>query len=152
MHIQRFQASIVKSGSKTVIVIPFKPAEVWGNRQRYHVTGSINGGKYRGPLGFDGDDYFLSLGAAWRRDQGMEAGQQVEVELTPEGPQSDTLSPDIVAVLDYEPQARMYFESLATFYRNGYIKWVEGARRPETRRARIAEMVSLLKAGKKQRS
>jgi uncharacterized protein YdeI (YjbR/CyaY-like superfamily) len=42
-------------------------------------------------------------------------------------------------------------ERLATFYRNGYIPWIESAKRPETRSARIAEMLSLLKAGKKQR-
>jgi ATPase subunit of ABC transporter with duplicated ATPase domains len=41
--------------------------------------------------------------------------------------------------------------SLATFYRNGYIRWIESARRPETRQARITEMIGLLKAGKKQR-
>src|SRR3989304_5023169 len=147
MHIQRFQGTIIKSDSKTMIVIPFNPNEVWGEKQKYHVTGSINGMKYRGPLGFDGNQNFLSLGAAWCRDQGVQVGQKVEVELTPEGPQSDSLSPDIAAALDYEPQARILFESLATFYRNGYIKWVEGARRPETRQARITEMIGLLKAG-----
>jgi hypothetical protein len=31
------------------------------------------------------------------------------------------------------------------------VRWIEGARRPETRSAHIAEMLSLLKAGKKQR-
>jgi len=40
---------------------------------------------------------------------------------------------------------------LATFYRNGYLRWIGGVKRPETRSARIAEMLSLLKAGKKQR-
>jgi hypothetical protein len=36
-------------------------------------------------------------------------------------------------------------------YRNGYLRWIEGAKRPETRSARIAETLGLLKAGKKQR-
>jgi uncharacterized protein YdeI (YjbR/CyaY-like superfamily) len=31
------------------------------------------------------------------------------------------------------------------------VRWIESAKRSETRRARIAEMLSLLKAGKKQR-
>ena len=38
-----------------------------------------------------------------------------------------------------------------TIYRNTYIKWIEGAKRPETRAARIAEMISLLRAGEKQK-
>ena len=71
--------------------------------------------------------------------------------LSPEGPQSEGLSPDIASALNAEPQAKAFFESLATFYRNTYIKWIESAKKPETRRARIQEMVALLKAGKKQK-
>ena len=104
----------------------------------------------RGSLGSDGTVYFLPLGAAWRRGCGLEAGAEVEVVLSPEGPQSENLSPDVVSALDAEPQAKAFFESLATFYRNTYIQWIESAKRPETRTARINEMIELLKAEKKQ--
>jgi uncharacterized protein YdeI (YjbR/CyaY-like superfamily) len=53
--------------------------------------------------------------------------------------------------LETEPDARRFFESLATFYRKGYIRWIEQAKRPETRDRRIAETVAALKAGKRQR-
>ena len=151
MTTQRFETSITKTGSRTFITIPFNPNEVWGVKQRHHITGSINGCPVRGSLGSDGSQYFLPLGAAWRRDNGVEAGAEVEVVLTPEGPQADTLAPDILAALNREPEARAFFEALATFYRNGYVRWIESAKRPETRSARIAEMLILLKAGKKQR-
>ena len=105
----------------------------------------------RGSLGSDGKQYFLPLGAAWRRDCGLSAGDAVEVTLFPEGPQSERLSTDVSDALDAEPQAKAFFESLATFYRNTYIKWIEGDKRPETRVARIQEMIELLKAGKKQK-
>ena len=75
----------------------------------------------------------------------------MEVTLSPEGPQSETLSSDVIEALESEPQARTFFESLATFYRNTYVKWIESAKRPETRVARIREMIKLLKAGKKQK-
>ena len=151
MTTQRFKTTVTIAGSRTFIAIPFDPNEVWGVKQRHHVTGSINGCAVRGSLGSDGSQYFLPLGAAWRRDNGVEAGAEVEVVLTPEGPQADTLAPDILAALENEPEARAFFESLATFYRNGYLRWIESAKRTETRSARIAEMLSLLKAGKKQR-
>jgi len=95
--------------------------------------------------------FFLSLGPAWRRDNGIDAGAKVEVVLAPEGPQSDTLSSDVVAALNADPKAKAFFDSLATFYRKNYIRWIESAKRPETRTARIAQMMRLLKAGKKQR-
>ncbi len=151
MSTQKFDTVIAKSGNGTIAPLPFDPNEVWGVKQRHHVTGSINGIHVRGALGSNGEQYFLPLGAAWLRDCGVDAGVRVDVVLSPEGPQNENLSPDVADALKAEPDAKAFFESLATFYRKAYIKWIEGARRPETRAARIEEMVRLLKAGKKQR-
>ena len=151
MTIQRFKTIIAKSGTRTFIPLPFNPNDVWGIKQRHHIRGSVNGHSVRGSLGSDGTIYFLPLGTAWQRGCGLEAGAEVEVVLSPEGPQSESLSLDVVNALDAEPQAKAFFESLATFYRNTYIKWIESAKRPETRTARINEMIELLKTGKKQK-
>jgi hypothetical protein len=151
LNTQRFKTVIAKSGTRTFIPIPFNPNEVWGVKQRHYITGTVNGYGVRGSLGSDGTQYFLPLGAAWRRDCGLEVGAKVDVFLSPEGPQSEGLSPDVTTALEAEPQAKAFFESLATFYRNTYIKWIESAKRPETRAARINEMVKLLRAGKKQK-
>jgi hypothetical protein len=148
---QRFTATIEKSGTRTFIALPFNPNDVWGVKARHHIRGSINGMVFRGSLGSDGNQYFLLLGAAWRRDNHLEAGAAVEVELWPEGPQAETMAADISAALDQQPAARAFFEALATFYRKNYLRWIEGAKRPETRAARIAEMLELLLAGKKQK-
>src|SRR5262245_58870354 len=145
MTTQRFKTVVAKSGSRIYIAIPFDPNAVWGVKQRHHIRGTVNGCMVRGSLGSDGTQYFLPLGAAWRRDNGLEAGAKVTVELAPEGPQQANLAPDVAAALDAAPKEKAFFESLATFYRNTYIKWIESAKRPETRAARIAEMMALLK-------
>ena len=151
LNTQRFKTVLMKSGSRVFIPIPFNPNEVWSVKQRHYIKGTVNGHGVRGSLGSDGKQYFLPLGAAWRRGCGLDAGDDVEVALSPEGPQSETLSTDVANALDAEPQAKSFFESLATFYRNSYIKWIESAKKPETRTARIQEMIELLKAGKKQK-
>ena len=151
MTTQRFKATISRSGTRTVIHVPFNPNEVWGVKQRHHVTGSVNGRAVRGPLGSDGTQFFLPLGAAWRRDNGLEAGAKVNVVLSAEGPQSATLAADIASALESEPQAKAFFDDLATFYRNTYIKWIESAKKAETRSRRIREAMQLLNAGKKQK-
>ena len=148
---QRFKTILAKSGTRVFIPLPFNPNDVWGVKQRHYITGSVNGHRVRGSLGSDGTQYFLPLGAAWRRDCGMDAGTKVDVVLSPEGPQSESLSADVAAALDADPQSKAFFESLATFYRNTYIKWIESAKRLETRTARVNEMIKLLKAGKKQK-
>jgi len=145
MTVQRFKSTITKSGSRTIIPVPFDPDEVWGAKAQHYITGSVNGCRIRGKLESDGSEYFFSIGPAWRRDNGLEAGTKVSVELQPEGPQSANLSADITAALDAAPEAQAYFDSLASFYRNNFIRWIESAKRPETRKARIDRMVEALK-------
>lgn len=151
MSTQHFQTTIKKSGTRALIEIPFDPNEVWGEKQRHAVTGSINGCKVRGSLELAGDMYFLSLGAVWRRDNGLDVGATVQVILSPEGPQAENISADISGALGSSPEASAFFHSLATFYRRNYIKWIESAKRPETRTKRIAEMIELLKAGQREK-
>ena len=151
MTTQCFKTVIAKSGARALIVIPFNPNDVWGLKQRHYITGTVNGCRVRGPLESNGTQFFLALGAAWRRDNNIDAGAEVEVLLSPEGPQSERLSPDVSSALDAEPEAKAFFDALATFYRKNFVRWIESAKRPETRSARIAEMVKLLKAGKRQK-
>jgi hypothetical protein len=124
---QHFKTIISKSGTRVFIPLPFNPNDVWGVKGRHHITGSVNGHGVRGSLGSDGTQYFLPLGAAWRRGCGLDVGSKVDVVLSPEGPQSESVSSDVASALDADPQAKAFFESLATFYRNTYIKWIESA-------------------------
>jgi uncharacterized protein YdeI (YjbR/CyaY-like superfamily) len=47
------------------------------------------------------------------------------------------------------PKAWQYFQSLAPSYRRHFVVWIDIAKRPETREARIRESVALLRAGTK---
>jgi len=150
---ETFNATVtVDGGGRVVIRVPFDPDRAWGAKARHHVTGSVGGRPVRGALVASEDGYVLLLGPAWRRDCGLEAGREVVVHLGPEGPQRAALPPDVVAALDAEPAAGAFFDSLATYYRTGYLRWIDATRRrPDIRAARIAEMVELLKGRKKER-
>ena len=50
-----------------------------------------------------------------------------------------------------EPAAARFFDSLPSFYRNNYARWIEGAKRPETRAKRISELVDLTRRGIRER-
>lgn len=151
MSTQHFETIIKKSGARTFIEIPFNPNEVWGIKQRHYITGSVNGCKVRGSLVLDGHYYFLSLGTVWRRDNRLDVGAKVDVVLFPEGPQAESMSPDIANSLESNLQAKAFFQSLATFYRRNYIKWIESTKNPETRSKRIDEMIKLLEAKQKEK-
>ncbi len=135
-----------------MVPVPFDPDEVWGNKPRHHVAGTIGGMGYRGVVEPLEEGRGVALGPAWRRDCGIGPGDLVEVELSPEGPQRPGLASDIQVALDEAPEAGAFFDSLAQFYRNAYLRWIDSTkRRPELRVDRIAEVVSLLEQGIKQR-
>ncbi len=144
-----FDVIVQKEGSFSFIAIPFSPREVWGAKPRYPVTGTINRISVRGTLGAFGQDYFLRLGAAWMRDSGIEPGENVKVRLSLEGPQEGNIAADIAKALSDNKKAKTFFEGLPIFYRKNFIRWIESAKREDTRLRRINEMMKLLEEGKR---
>jgi hypothetical protein len=132
-----------------MVVLPFDPSDVWGRKTRHHIAGSIGGRRIRTSLPGEGPDSRLVIGHACAV---FDTGEAVEVVLEPEGPQLDTLAPDVADALSARPEALDFFLSLATFYRTGYLRWVDSTKkRPDVRAARIAELVELVATGHKER-
>ncbi len=151
MSVQTFMASLVeRKGGGVAIQIPFDPPGVWGPRDRYDVTGSIAGQKVRGKLTRRDDGYWLEMGPAWCRHRSINAEDSVKVQLGLEGPQLDNIGPDFASALEAEPHALQFFNALPTFYRKNFVRWIDSAKRPETRAKRIADTVSALKSGKRE--
>jgi hypothetical protein len=153
MRARRFDARTADGPHGSAIIeVPFNPHEVWGAKARHLVNGTINGRQVRGMITLAGSGWVFTLTPMWMRDAGVAAGEDVTVELAPEGPQRSDLAEDIAAALDANPAAAEFFDSLAQFYRRAYLRWIDGTtRRPDVRAARIAEVVDLLAAGIKQR-
>jgi excinuclease ABC subunit A len=142
---QTFKATITLAGTRAILSVPFDPNKVWGAKGRHEAGGTINGCQYRGLLESGSAGFYLSVGPVWRRDNGIDVGATVEVVLHPFGIQMQDLSPDIGHALESEPDARARFESIAGGYRTSLIRWIESAKRPETRDARITRMIQGLK-------
>jgi uncharacterized protein YdeI (YjbR/CyaY-like superfamily) len=86
------------------------------------------------------------------REAGVELGDEVIVDLEPEGPQRADLADDFAEALAAAPAAAAFFDTLAQFYRRAYLRYVDATtRRPEVRAQRIAEVVELLADGVKER-
>lgn len=156
MRVQRFGAGITSdSDGRAVIAVPFDPDETWGAKAYHPVGGTIHpvsgtdcGRRLRGRITPDGSRWVFTLNPMWMRDTGVAVGDEVVVELEPEGPQRGDLADDIGTAL----AAAAFFDTLAQFYRKAYLRWIDGTkRRPEVRAARIAEVVQLLAAGVKER-
>ncbi len=152
MNQKTFTATLEpRRGGGVAVLVPFDPAQEWGDKERHDVTGTIGGHKVRGKLSLIDGQHYLELGPSWCRDPSVAAGARVSVSLGPEGPQVDSMAPDLAEAFERAPEARRFFESLATFYRKNFIRWIEQAKRPETRANRIAETIATLQAGKRER-
>jgi hypothetical protein len=150
--LRRFRiAAMARPGGGHAIAIPFDPRVAWGDRDRYHVHGTVGGNPFRGALVATDGAWSLRLGPAWCRTPGFRPGEQVEVVMAPEGPQSITMGADAAGAFAADQTAARFFDSLPSFYRNNYARWIAGAKRPETRATRIAEMVDLCRRGLRER-
>jgi hypothetical protein len=148
---QTFAATIQKQRERRYIVLPFNPDEVWGTKTRHCVTGTLAGHTIRGTLVLIKGDYVLPVGQSWLKSNPIDVTVEQEASLKPEGPQSGYLAEDLKRAFGESPQAAAFFDSLPTFHRNNYMRWVNSAQKPETRATRIHEMIELLKAGKRER-
>ncbi len=146
---QRFRAVIAAdSEGRAVIVVPFDPDETWGAKANHPVGGTIEGRRFRARLSPGASGWVLTV----RLCDGVAIGDDVTVELAPEGPQRSDLADDIATALAASPAAGAFFDTLAQFYRKAYLRWIDAtSRRPDVRAARILEVVGLLAAGIKER-
>jgi hypothetical protein len=153
MRVRRFGAQVAGGpGGRGVIPVPFDPDQAWGVKADHPVIGRVNGKLIRGRITPEDGGWSFAVTPMWMRDAGLAAGDDVTVELNPEGPQRGDLADDIAAALEANPAAAAFFDTLAQFYRKAYLRWIDATtRRPELRAARIAEVVDLLAAGIKQR-
>jgi hypothetical protein len=153
MGSQRFRA-VIAAGPRdsAVIMVPFDPGEAWGAKANHPVSGTIGGCRVRTRLVPAGRRWVLPLASKRLISMGIAIGDEVAVELVPEGPQRGDLADDIAAALAADPAAAAFFDTLAQFYRRAYLRWIDATtRRPDLREARIAEVVGLLAAGVKER-
>ncbi len=153
MESQRFTGTVAATGRDSLLVpVPFNPDEAWGTKPRHHIAGTVNGVRVRAVIEAVGDGFGFTLGPKSPSRAGLVAGDEVAVDIAPEGPQRDDLPEDVAEALAANPKAAAFFDSLAQFYRRAYLRWIDATkRRPEQRPVRVAEMVKLLESGIKQR-
>jgi hypothetical protein len=145
MEAQRFEAVLQAEGPGVFIEVPLDVPAVFG-RARAPVRVTINGYRYRSTVAVYGGRYYLPVKQAVREAAGVAAGELVVVELEPdEAPREVEVPDDLAAALAADERAAAAFERLSYTHRREHVEWVTEAKRPETRRRRVAETVARLR-------
>ena len=144
-----FRATVVLGGkTATGIRVPDEVVEKLGSGKRPPVVVTVGGYSYRTTVAPMSGAYFVPLAAEHREAAGVQAHQEVDVdiELDP-APRVVELPDDLATAMD--DAARSAFDGLATSHKKEWVRWVTEAKKPETRTARIEKTVEGLRAGKK---
>jgi hypothetical protein len=129
------------------VVVPLDARALWGEA-RPPVRGTINGVEYRSRLAVYGGVTVLGLTNAFRKQAGLEVGDELEVTMERDDePREVEVPPALQARLDADDAAREAFAKLAFTHRREYTRWIAEAKREETRERRADKAVELLRAG-----
>ena len=149
---RKFTTEIIRQDGKLGFALPFLPDDAWGPKPLHHVSGFVGGRAFRGNVSAADAPAVFFLKPAWQRDNPLSAGDRVEVILKAEGPQRESLDPDIATALQMAPGAAAFFDGLPQFYRKAYLTWIQATKKsPAERQRRIAETIRCLEAGLKER-
>jgi hypothetical protein len=113
------------------------------------VEGTINGHPFRAALESTADGVrWLRVNKAMREGAGAGIGDAVQLAVL--GPEPDPVAPaDLQAALSPAHEAAALWESLTDIGRRDWIRWIEAAKKPETRARRIVRTVEQLAEGKR---
>ncbi len=133
------------------VVLPFSVAEAYGTRGRVPVQATFDGYPYQGSITPLGDGHHaLHVLKQIRRAIDKTIGDTVRVALSRDAKERKMDAPtDLAAKLAAAPKAAAYFANLAYTHQREYVRWLEGAKKPETRTRRLGEIVEMLAQGRK---
>ena len=142
-------------GGGSYVPVPDTVRQELGATGRTSVTGTVNGFAIVGQvmpysLPDVGKVVLLGLTKATRAAIGKDIGDEVEVELTRDDRSRSAnfeLPAELQAALDGNAAGKVAFEALAPSHRREYVRWIEEAKRPETRASRISKSLQKLGAG-----
>jgi hypothetical protein len=145
----RFE-SRVELGGKTAtgIEVPEEVVAALGESKRPAVTITVNGYTYRTTAVRMGGRFLVPLSAENREAAGVAAGDDITVDIALDtAPREVDLPADLAAAMD--DAVRATYDGLSYTHRKEWVRWVEEAKKPETRATRIEKTVTGLREGKK---
>jgi hypothetical protein len=148
---QTFTATIQNAGGGGAFVeIPFDVEEAFGSK-RPKVRAMIEGIPYRSTLMRMGTEcHMLGILKEIREQIGKSFGDEVTVtlELDTE-PRVIEIPKDLMRELKKDKEAKAFFDKLSYTHQKEYVRWVEEAKKEETRQNRIVKTIEMLKKGKR---
>ena len=149
----KFRATVELGGkTATGIEVPADVVAALASGNRPPVTVTIGGHTYRTTVARMGGRFLIGLSAENRTAAGVAAGDQVDVDIELDAePREVEVPADLAEALARDQAALVNFDGLSYTHRKEWVRWIEQAKKAETRATRLAKTVESLHAGKRAR-
>jgi len=147
-----FTATIQNAGGGGAFVeVPFDVETTFGSKKP-KVKAMIEGVPYRGLLvRMGGPNHILIILKGIREQIGKTFGDEIKVSVELDVEERVVTVPaELKRAFKSDKEAKAAFEKLSYTHQKEYVKWIEDAKKAETRQSRIVKTVEMLKKGRKQ--
>jgi len=143
-------ATLVARGAAAAVVLDGEQVAVVGEgAKRFPVVATVNGYTWRTTVTRMRGEFLLGLSRAVRQEAGVEAGDTVDVNVALDtAPREVEVPAALAKALSEDSEARATFDQLAYTHRKEYARWIDEAKRDETRQRRLAKALEMLRQGK----
>jgi hypothetical protein len=146
----RLTTTLVARGPAAAVVLDDEQTAAIGEgAKRFPVVATVNGCRWRTTVVRRRGEFLLGFSREVREAAGVEAGDMVDVaiELDTE-PREVDVPAALATALAGDPAAMAAFDALAYTHRKEFARWVDEAKREDTRTRRVAQALQMLHEGK----
>lgn len=145
----KFKTTIEPMGPAAAVVLTDEQvAEVGEGKKAFPVKATINGFTWSGRVSRMGGKNLLGMSKERREGAGVEAGDKAEVSIELDlSERTVETPPALAAAFKKDKAAKKIYDGLAFTHRKEFARWVEEAKKEETRERRVTKTLEMLKTG-----
>ena len=150
----QFKAIIKQNGSMNAAFVefPFSTEELFNKKGQVKIKAIFDDKvEYRGSLAkMKSDCHILGLTQEIRKQLGKTFGDEISVNLIEDKEERTVeVAEDIMSIFNENPEAKALFDKMSYTHRKEYIRWINEAKKPETRENRRIKMIQMILNGNK---
>ena len=145
----RLRTALEPRGPAAAVVLTDEQVATLGAGKAPAVRVTANGVTVAARITRRGGENLLGFSRQLRADIGAEIGDVLDfVIVLDTEPREVEVPPALATALAEDPAARTAFEALAPSHRKEFARWVQEAKRDETRRTRVEKALQMLREGR----
>ena len=149
-----FDATLFKGGDAAnasfFVEVPPDVVRDFGKKGQVRVKVTIDGQPFRLALAPYGGKHLLGVRKEIREAVGKTGGDTLHITMEVDTePRLVDVPDDLMQAMAAQPDAKAFFDKLSYSHRKEYVEWIDGAKKPETRKRRVEKALELLTEGTK---